>query len=84
LKAGTCRLNGQETVKFFAEDRIPLYAGSVEDKCHCSMSVTSCAIAHSLASYCRRSGLIPGWSMWDLWWTKWQWRSVSSEHFSSL
>jgi hypothetical protein len=26
--------------KLFAEDRIPLYAGSAEDRCHCNMSVT--------------------------------------------
>jgi hypothetical protein len=39
FKAGTCRLKGQQTVQTFAEDRIPLYAGSAENSCHCSMSV---------------------------------------------
>jgi hypothetical protein len=29
----------------------------------------------------RYSGLTPGHSVWDLWWTKWQWDRIFSEYF---
>jgi len=31
-------------------------------------------------SYQGTCGLIPGWSVWDLWWTEWHWDSFYSEH----
>jgi len=72
FKSGACKL----------KNRLPLYEGSVEDMCRSSMPDKLC-LAHSQASYCKQSSLIPVWSMWDLWWTKRHWWGVSSEHFSS-
>lgn len=37
---------------------------------------------YSLAFHSRNSGLIQGWSVWELWWIKWHQGKFSTEHFA--
>jgi hypothetical protein len=73
LRVAHCFLWGTNSEYFY----IMWIHFSLQGPCHDSGG-------YSPAFHRRGPDSVPGQSMWDLWWTKWQWEKLFSEYFGAF